>query len=160
MCIAQRSAVRCLIMRYNNKVGVSVRPLPGRAVPVPTGCPLRVGTVLKHVEVQCKLLILTTQCAPMQLHVILRSAMRPTMLALVLSLLSGSHTLAQGYPPLGYPPLDQAPWWQLCGNKSSLPFDPHFSCCCRSSTGKYCVRHGSGGFLLNCMQICDVAPCR
>jgi len=82
------------------------------------------------------------------------SVMRPTMLALVLSLLSGSHTLAQGSPPLV-----QAPWWQLCGNKPSLPFDPHFSCCCRSLTGKYCVRNGSSGFLLNCMQICDVARC-
>ena len=49
------------------------------------------------------------------------SVMRPTMLALVLSLLSGSHTLAQGYPPFV-----QAPWWQLCGNKPSLPFDSPF----------------------------------
>jgi hypothetical protein len=53
--------------------------------------------------------------------------MRPIMLTLVLSLLSGSQTLAQGFPP----PV-QAPWWQLCGNRPSLPFDPHFSCCCHS----------------------------
>jgi hypothetical protein len=81
------------------------------------------------------------------------SAMRPIMLALVLSLLSASATLAER-------PLVTAPWWQLCGNRPSLPFDPHFSCCCRGPTGKHCVRHGSGGFLLNCIQICDVAPCR
>ncbi len=123
------------------------------AVPVTQVAPCLAGTVLNHVEARCKLLFLTAQRAPMNLHVILRSAMRAIMLALVLSLLSGSATLAQR-------PLVTAPWWQLCGNKRSLPFDPHFSCCCRGPTGKYCVRHGSGGFLLNCIHICAVAPCR
>jgi hypothetical protein len=86
--------------------------------------------------------------------------MRPIMLAVSLSLLSGSYlqaaTLAERYPRLV-----TAPWYQLCGNKQSLPFDPHFSCCCfTQSTGKHCVRNGSNGFLLNCIHICDVAQCR
>jgi hypothetical protein len=82
--------------------------------------------------------------------------MRPIMLALVLSLLSGSHSLAQGYPPLV-----RAPWWQLCGNNRSLPFDPHFACCCFIRvTGKHCVRRNNApGDLLSCVYICNAAPC-
>ena len=85
--------------------------------------------------------------------------MRPTVLALALSLLCSStlraDTLFERYPSL----VTKAAWYQLCGGKRSLPFDPHYSCCCfTQSTGRYCVRP-SGGFLLNCVYVCDTARC-
>jgi hypothetical protein len=83
--------------------------------------------------------------------------MRPIMLALALSLpCSALHadTLLERYPSL----VTKA-WYQLCGGKRSLPFDPRFGCCCfTQSTGRYCVRP-SGGFLPNCVYVCDTARC-
>jgi hypothetical protein len=83
--------------------------------------------------------------------------MRPIMLAFVLSLLSSSH-LQAGALLERYPWLVTKAWYQLCGGNRFLPFDPQFSCCCHTlSTGKWCVRRGTG---LDCIQACDAAVCR
>jgi len=85
--------------------------------------------------------------------------MRPIMLAFALSLLSSSYlqagTLVERYPW----PITKA-WYQLCGGKRFLPFDPVLSCCCfTQSTGKFCVRPGGNGPFFNCIRICDAARC-
>ena len=88
-----------------------------------------------------------------------RAAVRFVMLAAGVLAMSGSQLQAgtlQRYQSL----VTKAAWYQLCGNKRSLPFDPQFSCCCYTqATGKHCVRHGNNGFMMNCIPICDAARC-
>jgi hypothetical protein len=84
--------------------------------------------------------------------------MRPVMLAFVFSLVSSSY-LQAGTLVERYPWLVTKAWYQLCGGNRFLPFDPQFSCCCRTpSTGKHCVRRGTG-IALDCIQICNTALC-
>jgi hypothetical protein len=84
--------------------------------------------------------------------------MRSMVLAFAMSLLSSN--LHADALPERHPSLVTKAWYQLCGGKGSLPFDPRFSCCSfTQSTRKYCVRP-SNGFLLNCIQACDAAHCR
>ena len=86
--------------------------------------------------------------------------MRAIMLTFVLSLASISYSQANALIER-YPWLVTKAWYQLCGNNPRLPFDSQFSCCCVApATGRHCVRPGRNGIILNCIQICDAAPCR
>jgi hypothetical protein len=86
--------------------------------------------------------------------------MRAIMLTFVLLLASIPYSQANALIER-YPWLVTKAWYQLCGNNPRLPFESQLGCCCFTpATGRHCVRPGRNGFLMNCIRICDAAPCR